>query len=61
MSIHSEPIPREGKPGRSAQGGPASLPNVLTYGRIVAVPAILLCLYLEQPGARWAALALIDL
>jgi cardiolipin synthase len=35
-----------------------SLPNLLTYGRIAAVPAILLCLYIEQPIARWAALAI---
>ncbi len=36
-----------------------SLPNVLTYARIVAVPALVLCLYfLRGDGARWAAFAL---
>ena len=36
----------------------ASLPNVLTYLRILAVPAIVLCLLLiEGDGGRWWALA----
>ncbi|MDX2202090.1 MAG: CDP-diacylglycerol--glycerol-3-phosphate 3-phosphatidyltransferase [Hyphomicrobiaceae bacterium] len=36
-----------------------SLPNVLTYGRIAAVPAVLLCLMLISPPAgRWWALAI---
>lgn len=36
-----------------------SLPNVLTYARIVAVPAMVGCLYfMEGDGARWAALAI---
>lgn len=35
------------------------LPNVLTYARIVAVPALAACLFfLEFPVARWAALIL---
>src|SRR5262249_61598289 len=41
-----------------AQGGPLALPNLLTYGRIAAVPAVVARLYLEgipQGGllARW--------
>ena len=37
---------------------PASLPNVLTYLRILAVPAIVLCLLLIKGDAgRWWALA----
>ncbi len=37
----------------------ASLPNVLTYGRIAAVPAVLLCLMLiPAPAGRWWALAI---
>lgn len=36
-----------------------SLPNLLTYGRIAAVPALVACLYfLEGDFARWSALAL---
>jgi cardiolipin synthase (CMP-forming) len=36
-----------------------SLPNVLTYGRIVAVPGVVACLLLiPGDGGHWAALAL---
>ena len=36
-----------------------SLPNVLTYGRIAAVPALVACLFfLESDVARWSAFAL---
>ena len=36
-----------------------SLPNVLTYGRILAVPAVVACLFLiEGHAGRWAALAI---
>ena len=40
-----------------------SLPNVLTYGRILAVPAIVLCFFIEgrlqsSDFARWAAFAI---
>jgi CDP-diacylglycerol--glycerol-3-phosphate 3-phosphatidyltransferase/cardiolipin synthase len=36
-----------------------SLPNILTYGRILAVPALVLCLTLIQGDvARWVAFAL---
>ena len=35
----------------------ASLPNVLTYLRILAVPAVVLCLFLiEGDAGRWWAL-----
>jgi CDP-diacylglycerol--glycerol-3-phosphate 3-phosphatidyltransferase/cardiolipin synthase len=38
---------------------PLSLPNVLTYGRIAAVPALVACLFfLKGDTARWAAFAL---
>ncbi|MES0402790.1 MAG: CDP-diacylglycerol--glycerol-3-phosphate 3-phosphatidyltransferase [Hyphomicrobium sp.] len=38
---------------------PMSLPNVLTYGRIVAVPALVACLFfLKGDVARWSAFAL---
>ena len=45
-----------GTPGRT--GGALSLPNILTYGRILAVPAIVAC---YMPGTylgRWLALAI---
>src|SRR5919109_2345473 len=36
-----------------------SLPNVLTYGRIVAVPLLVACLYfLQGDEARWSAFVL---
>ena len=35
-----------------------SLPNVLTYGRIIAVPALVLCFYIEGYVGRWLALAI---
>lgn len=40
-----------------------SLPNLLTYGRIVAVPLVVLCFFLEgrlksSDFARWAALSI---
>lgn len=43
-----------------------SLPNILTYGRILAVPLIALCFYMEgklqsSDLARWLALALFSL
>lgn len=33
-----------------------SLPNLLTFARIAAIPAIVALLYLDGPLARWAAL-----
>lgn len=33
-----------------------SLPNMLTYGRIAAVPIVVGCLHYGTPAARWAAL-----
>ncbi len=41
----------------SLRPNPASLPNLLTYGRIVAIPAIFLCFYIPGDAGRWAALA----
>ena len=38
---------------------PMSLPNVLTYGRILAVPGLVACLFfLKGDTARWSAFAL---
>ena len=33
-----------------------SLPNVLTYGRILAVPAMVACFYIEADWGRWLAM-----
>ncbi|MDD9910618.1 MAG: CDP-diacylglycerol--glycerol-3-phosphate 3-phosphatidyltransferase [Ahrensia sp.] len=49
------------KPKRNA--GPWSLPNLLTYVRILVVPLVVLCFDLEERGkstdlARWSALGL---
>lgn len=42
-----------------APASPLSLPNILTYGRIAAVPALVACLYfLEGDAARWSAFGL---
>ena len=51
----------EAQPKRSA--GPWSLPNLLTYARIIVVPLVVLCFDLEERGkstdlARWSALGL---
>ncbi len=39
-----------------ARGHATSLPNILTYGRIAAVPAMVACFYLEGHLANWLAL-----
>ena len=35
-----------------------SLPNLLTYGRIVAVPAVIACFYFDGPLSNWVAFSL---
>ncbi len=43
----------------SARQAPLNLPNVLTYARILAVPALVACLYfLKGDWSRWAAFGL---
>lgn len=39
-----------------ARGHAMSLPNILTYGRIAAVPAMVACFYLDGYLANWMAL-----
>jgi cardiolipin synthase len=34
-----------------------SLPNILTYSRIVAIPAVILLMYVDYPYSNWVALA----
>ena len=45
-----------GTPDRT--GGALSLPNILTYGRILAVPAIVACYMPGSYAGRWLALAI---
>ncbi len=41
------------------RAGPFSLPNILTYGRVVAVPALVGCLFWPNEGTmRWIALGI---
>ena len=43
--------------GPRSSGGPWSLPNLLTYGRVVAVPVVVaLLFYPDENWMRWAAL-----
>jgi cardiolipin synthase (CMP-forming) len=59
-SSASTPVPPRPRPkGQRAAELVLSLPNVLTYARIVAVPAIVACLFF-MPGefGRWVALGL---
>jgi cardiolipin synthase len=43
-------------PRRVGQGRLASLPNLLTYGRIVAIPALVACFFVEGDWGRWGAM-----
>jgi hypothetical protein len=36
-----------------------SLPNLLTYGRILAIPALVGCFFVISDWGRWVALAVI--
>jgi len=44
--------------GGSARGAVTNLPNILTYARIAAVPALVACFYFDGDNARWVALAI---
>jgi len=46
-----------GASGRSRNAA-VSLPNILTYGRILAIPAIIILLFPKDDFGRWLALAL---
>ena len=41
-----------------ARGHATSLPNILTYGRIAAVPLMVACFYLDGHLANWLTLAI---
>jgi cardiolipin synthase len=46
-------------PDRSRQPGPFSVPNLLTYGRILAIPAVVgLLFWPREDWVRWIALAI---
>lgn len=44
--------------GHPARAQATNLPNILTYGRIAAVPALVACFYVEGDAARWVALGI---
>ncbi len=43
---------------RSSRAEVTNLPNILTYARIAAVPALVGCFYFDGDAARWVALAI---
>lgn len=47
---------------KSRRVGPLSLPNLLTYGRVLAVPVVVMCLFWpEEFWMRWTALGIFAL
>jgi cardiolipin synthase len=47
------------RPEENARAALTNLPNILTYGRILAVPALVACLYyIDGHTARWTALGI---
>ena len=46
------------RPTSDRAGNPFTLPNLLTYGRILAVPAIIVTYYLQDDLGRWLSLAI---
>ncbi|MBL4757187.1 MAG: CDP-diacylglycerol--glycerol-3-phosphate 3-phosphatidyltransferase [Rhizobiales bacterium] len=46
---------------RSSRSLATSLPNLLTYARILAVPALVTCFFLEGESANWAAVLIFAL
>jgi cardiolipin synthase len=55
--LHSGQASSSGK-RESAVGRLTSLPNLLTLGRIVAIPVVVGLLYWDVPAARWTAFGL---
>src|SRR3990170_786862 len=43
-------------PRRAPSGRFGSLPNILTYGRILAIPALVACFFVTGDCGRWAAM-----
>jgi cardiolipin synthase (CMP-forming) len=46
-----------GRPTSGKNAHAWSVPNLLTYGRILAVPALVVCFYLENTTGRWLSFA----
>ena len=47
---------------KSRRVGPLSLPNLLTYGRVLAVPVVVMCMFWpEEFWMRWTALGIFAL
>ena len=46
------------RPTSDRAASPFTLPNLLTYGRILAVPAIIVTYYLQDDLGRWLSLAI---
>ena len=44
------------KPGPASSSRLFSLPNVLTFGRIIAIPALVACFFVKGDWGRWAAM-----
>lgn len=42
----------------SAQSTVLSVPNLLTYGRILAIPAIVACMYMQTPFWNWVSVGI---
>jgi cardiolipin synthase len=52
-------IVRQGVPSRGVPRGRfRNLPNFLTYGRIVAIPALVACFFLQRDLGNWLAMSI---
>ena len=45
-------------PARASRGRFWNLPNLLTYGRIVAIPALVACFFLQRDLGNWLAMSI---
>jgi cardiolipin synthase (CMP-forming) len=45
-------------PRRAAPARFGSLPNLLTYGRIIAIPALVACFFLQRDLGNWLAMSI---
>jgi CDP-diacylglycerol--glycerol-3-phosphate 3-phosphatidyltransferase len=57
VSLHTFVFPQSNRVVMSASVA-LSLPNLLTYGRILAVPAVAACFHYPTTTSRWIALAI---
>ena len=47
---------RAWRPDAAPTAASASLPNLLTYGRIIAIPALVACFFATGDWGRWTAM-----